>query len=109
MNDVLNAGWNLKENGKDVDFVKPYDNVNFVHGANTKVSVKTDDHLTSNIQVNVTGLPIAFTDKDGTPVVKVGDKYFKADKDGNSTNIEVTPKCGCTIKYKLSESKCFKY
>ena len=91
VNDVLNAGWNLKENGKDVDFVKPYDNVNFVHGANTKVSVKTDDHLTSNIQVNVTGLPIAFTDKDGTPVVKVGDKYFKADKDGNPTNIEVTP------------------
>ena len=91
VNDVLNAGWNLKENGNNVDFVKPYDNVNFVHGANTKVSVKTDDHLTSNIQVNVTGLPIAFTDKDGTPVVKVGDKYFKADKDGNPTNIEVTP------------------
>ena len=99
--DVLNAGWNLKENGKDVDFVKPYDNVNFVHGANTKVSVKTDDHLTSNIQVNVTGLPIAFTDKDGTPVVKVGDKYFKADKDGNPTNIEVTPSANAPLSTNL--------
>lgn len=99
--DVLNAGWNLKENGKDVDFVKPYDNVNFVHGANTKVSVKTDDHLTSNIQVNVTGLPIAFTDKDGTPVVKVGDKYFKADKDGNPTNIEVTPSADAPLSTNL--------
>ena len=101
VNDVLNAGWNLKENGKNVDFVKPYDNVNFVHGANTKVSVKTDDHLTSNIQVNVTGLPIAFTDKDGTPVVKVGDKYFKADKDGNPTNIEVTPSKDAPLSTKL--------
>ncbi|TPH25812.1 hypothetical protein EUX48_00430 [Haemophilus haemolyticus] len=101
VNDVLNAGWNLKENGKDVDFVKPYDNVNFVHGANTKVSVKTDDHLTSNIQVNVTGLPIAFTDKDGTPVVKVGDKYFKADKDGNPTNIEVTPSADAPLSTNL--------
>ena len=101
VNDVLNAGWNLKENGKNVDFVKPYDNVNFVHGANTKVSVKTDDHLTSNIQVNVTGLPIAFTDKDGTPVVKVGDKYFKADKDGNATNIEVTPSADAPLSTNL--------
>ena len=101
VNDVLNAGWNLKENGKNVDFVKPYDNVNFVHGANTKVSVKTDDHLTSNIQVNVTGLPIAFTDKDGTPVVKVGDKYFKADKDGNPTNIEVTPSADAPLSTNL--------
>ena len=101
VNDVLNAGWNLKENGNNVDFVKPYDNVNFVHGANTKVSVKTDDHLTSNIQVNVTGLPIAFTDKDGTPVVKVGDKYFKADKDGNPTNIEVTPSADAPLSTNL--------
>jgi len=30
--DVLNAGWNLQGNGKDVDFVKPYDTVNFIDG-----------------------------------------------------------------------------
>ncbi|NYA24693.1 hypothetical protein HZI65_01255, partial [Haemophilus haemolyticus] len=29
--DVLNAGWNLQENGTAKDFVKPYDTVNFVN------------------------------------------------------------------------------
>ena len=30
--DVLNAGWNLQENGGAKDFVKAYDTVNFVNG-----------------------------------------------------------------------------
>nr|WP_329540665.1 hypothetical protein [Kingella kingae] len=33
--DVLNAGWNLQGNGQAVDFVKPYDTVNFVNGVRT--------------------------------------------------------------------------
>ena len=35
VSDVLNAGWNLQNNGTAKDFVKPYDTVNFVDGANT--------------------------------------------------------------------------
>lgn len=37
--DVLNAGWNLQGNGAAVDFVKPYDTVNFVNGKGTTASV----------------------------------------------------------------------
>ena len=52
--DVLNAGWNLQGNGEAKDFVKPYDTVNFVDGAGTKVDVSTDaDGKVSTVKVNV--------------------------------------------------------
>ena len=37
VSDVLNAGWNLQNNGEAKDFVKPYDTVNFVDGKGTKL------------------------------------------------------------------------
>ncbi|MFZ7316313.1 YadA-like family protein [Avibacterium avium] len=76
--DVLNAGWNLQGNGQAVDFVKPYDTVNFVDGANTTVSVTTADNLTNEIRVNVTNLPISYTNEAGDTLVKVGDNFYKA-------------------------------
>lgn len=39
VNDILNAGWNLKENGAEKDFVKAYDTVNFVDGTGTTANV----------------------------------------------------------------------
>ena len=78
--DVLNAGWNLKNNGEAKDFVKPYDTVNFVDGMNTRAVVTTDENgKVSNVTYNVTGLPITYTKADGTPVTKVGDKYYEVD------------------------------
>ena len=87
VSDVLNTGWNLQGNGTNVDFVKPYDTVNFRDGGNTTVTVTTDDNLTSHVQVNVTGLPVANTITDPTtgkqvPVVKVGDTFYPANPDG---------------------------
>ena len=82
--DVLNAGWNLQNNGEAKDFVKPYDTVNFINGGNTTAVVTTDkDGTTSNVTYNVTGLPISYTDKDGKPVSKFGDSYYKVDNAGN--------------------------
>ena len=52
VNDVLNAGWNLQNNGEAKDFVKPYDTVNFVDGKGTKAVVESD-HETSNVTFNV--------------------------------------------------------
>ena len=52
VSDVLNAGWNLQNNGKDKDFVKPYDTVNFVDGKGTKAVVESDNE-TSNVTFNV--------------------------------------------------------
>ena len=80
--DVLNAGWNLQGNGTAVDFVKPYDTVNFVNGLNTTAVVSTVDGVTSNVTFNVTGLPVTYTTADGTPVSKIGDKYYKVNDKG---------------------------
>ena len=83
VSDVLNAGWNLQNNGEARDFVKPYDTVNFVNGANTTAVVTTsEDGSTSKVTFNVTGLPVTYTDGDGKPVSKVGDKFYKVNDKG---------------------------
>ena len=53
VSDVLNAGWNLQGNGSAVDFVKPYDTVNFINGKGTKAVVETADNLTSTVKFDV--------------------------------------------------------
>ncbi|WP_444860112.1 hypothetical protein [Haemophilus haemolyticus] len=46
--DVLNAGWNLQNNGAARDFVKPYDTVNFINGKGTVAVVETAGDATSS-------------------------------------------------------------
>lgn len=53
VSDMLNAGWNLQNNGDAKDFVKPYDTVNFVDGKGTKVSVETENDTTSNVKFDI--------------------------------------------------------
>ena len=60
--DVLNAGWNLKENNKEKDFVKPYDTVDFVNGVGTTAKVETDN-TTSKVSFNV---DVATLEKDNS-------------------------------------------
>ena len=92
VSDVLNAGWNLQNNGTGKDFVKPYDTVNFVDGANTTAVVTTnEDGTTSNVTYNVTGLPVTFTDKDGKPVSKIGDKYYPVNEKGQPVTPDGKP------------------
>ena len=108
---IQESGWNIgKAEAKDVtkafekeakvhDKVNPNDDVKFVDGQNTVVKMVTVDaknedgskKATTFVKVDVTGLPVQYTDKNGTPVTKVGDKYFTVDKDGNPTTTEVTP------------------
>ena len=108
---IQESGWNIgKAEVKDVtkafekeakvhDKVNPNDDVKFVDGQNTVVKMVTVDaknedgskKATTFVKVDVTGLPVQYTDKNGTPVTKVGDKYFTVDKDGNPTTTEVTP------------------
>ena len=79
--------------------VNPDDELRFADGNNTKVKLATKESVdkdgnkvtTTTVKVDVTGLPVQYTDKNGTPVTKVGDKYFTVDKDGNPTTTEVAP------------------
>ena len=90
--DVLNAGWNLQGNSKAVDFVKPYDTVNFINGGNTTAVVTTNaEGTTSNVTYNVTGLPVTYTNEDGKPVSKVGDNYYVVNDKGQPLQNDGTP------------------
>ena len=79
--------------------VNPDDQVRFADGNNTKVKLATKESVnndgtkvtTTTVKVDVTGLPVQYTDKNGTPVTKVGDKYFTVDDKGNPTKTEVAP------------------
>ena len=101
--DVLNAGWNLQNNGTAKDFVKPYDTVNFVDGINTKVTVTTDpDGTKSDVRVDVVGLPIAFADKDGNRLVQRRDAagnpvYYRMLSDGTVDETLIIPASDVTV------------
>ena len=100
--DVLNAGWNLQENGTAKDFVKPYDTVNFVNGANTTAMVTTsEDGTTSKVTYNVTGLPVSYTTEDGKPVSKVGDKFYTVNEKGQPVTADGKPAVGTNAEGKL--------
>ena len=81
--DVLNAGWNLKGNDKDVDFVKPYDTVNFVNGVGTTATVESADGKTSTVKYSVNlgdGLKVTdnkITVKADGDTITVSDKGIK--------------------------------
>ena len=54
VSDVLNAGWNLQNNGEAKDFVNTYDTVNFVDGKGNKVVVGTAPNgMTSNVKFDI--------------------------------------------------------
>jgi len=53
LGDVLNAGWNLQANGSAVDFVKPYDTVNFASEDGTVEITPTTDGSTSTLDFKV--------------------------------------------------------
>ena len=79
--------------------VNPDDELRFADGNNTKVKLATKESVdkdgnkvtTTTVKVDVTGLPVQYTDKNGTPVTKVGDKYFTVDDKGNPIATEVKP------------------
>ena len=89
VNDLLNAGWNLQENGGAKDFVKAYDTVNFVNGEGTKanVTVREDGKIadvTFNIDKgNITMNPDNSGTVQGTPQSEkdAAEKALKAAKD----------------------------
>ena len=89
--DVLNAGWNIRGAKTiggavdNVDFVSPYDTVEFVGGANANVILATDTaHKKTTVRVDVTGLPVQYVTEDDKTVVKVGNKYYEAKDDGSA-------------------------
>ena len=85
VSDVLNAGWNLQNNGEARDFVKPYDTVNFVDGKGTKVVVETAPNgTTSNVKFDIDTGSIT-NNADGSIQGPVTPQMTKALKDAKET------------------------
>ena len=92
--DVLNAGFNLKNNGKDKDFVSTYDTVDFANGKATTATVTYDaTNKTSKVvyDVNVDNTTIHLTGDNGEK--KLGVKtttITHTSANGNATQFSAT-------------------
>ena len=86
VSDVLNAGWNIQGDGKAVDFVKPYDTVNFVKGDGTSVAVESADGKTSTVKYSVNLGNGLDKDSNNNITVKAADKSLTVDTNGVKVN-----------------------
>ena len=85
LGDVLNAGWNLQANGSAVDFVKPYDKVNFASADGTVEITPTTNGSTSTLDFKVKHTNLTVDDgKVTTPTD--GDKLVNATTVANAIN-----------------------
>lgn len=93
--DILNTGFNLKNNGEDKDFVSTYDTVDFIDGNATTAKVTYDEaSQTSKVvyDVNVDEKTIELTGDNGKKN-KIGVKtttLTKTSTNGNATNFSTT-------------------
>ena len=87
LGDVLNAGWNLQANGSAVDFVKPYDKVNFASADGTVEITPTTNGSTSTLDFKVKHTYLTVTDgKVVTPDNTNGSKSVNATTVANTVN-----------------------
>ena len=93
--DVLNAGFNLKNNGKAKDFVSTYDTVDFINGNATTAKVTYDEaSKTSKVayDVNVDDTTLTLVDaQNGKKQIGVKTTTItKTDANGNATTFSTT-------------------
>ena len=87
LGDVLNAGWNLQADRKAVDFVKPYDTVNFASADGTVEITPTTDGSTSTLDFKVKQTDLTVTDgKVADPNNTNGSKFVNATTVANTVN-----------------------
>ena len=100
--DVLNAGWNLQENGGVKDFVKAYDTVNFVNGAGTTANVTVNANgtvadVTYNVNADGKTTEITYVDNAGNTVYKQADGSYNTKKDGTGNTVNASDIKGSQI------------
>ena len=87
LGDVLNAGWNLQSNGKAVDFVKPYDTVNFASEDGTVEITPTTNGSTSTLDFKVKHTNLTVNEgKVVAPDNTNGSKFVNATTVANTVN-----------------------
>ncbi|MEH8028739.1 YadA-like family protein [Gallibacterium anatis] len=81
LKNLVDTGFKLNTSGQGTagaSTVKIGDTINVANGVNTKVSA-IDDTVkgTYTFHIDVTGMPISYTDNQGNALTKIGDKYYK--------------------------------
>ncbi len=82
LKNIIDTGFKLNTSGQPTkpgaSTVKIGDTINIIDGANTKVSAIDDSTTgTHTFHIDVTGMPISYTDNQGNALTKIGDKYYK--------------------------------
>ncbi|MFU2131098.1 YadA-like family protein [Gallibacterium anatis] len=81
LKNLVDTGFKLNTSGQGTagaSTVKIGDTIKVVDGANTKVSAIDDSTTgTHTFHIDVTGMPISYTDNQGNALTKIGDKYYK--------------------------------
>ncbi|WP_409025629.1 YadA-like family protein [Gallibacterium anatis] len=81
LKNLVDTGFKLNTSGQGTagaSTVKIGDTIKVVDGANTKVSAIDDSTTgTYTFHIDVTGMPISYTDNQGNALTKIGDKYYK--------------------------------
>lgn len=87
LGDVLNAGWNLQANGSAVDFVKPYDTVNFASADGTVEITPTTNGSTSTLDFKVKHTDLTVNDGKVVALDNTnGSKFVNATTVANTVN-----------------------
>ncbi|MGY6773093.1 YadA-like family protein [Gallibacterium sp. ZY190522] len=88
LKNLVDTGFKLNTSGQGnagASTVKIGDTINVVDGANTKVSAITAEDGTHTFHIDVTGMPISYTDNQGNALTKIGDKFYKTEDLENGT------------------------
>ncbi|NSM11677.1 collagen-like protein, partial [Moraxella bovoculi] len=98
--DVLNAGFNLRQDGTVKDFVQAFDAIDFVKGNATSVEIETnDDQTQSKVKININTDDKTIEVKDGKVLAKTtelntnpqgGDEAGKVTVEGDQGDALVT-------------------
>lgn len=108
LGDVLNAGWNLQNNGAAKDFVKPYDTVNFANGTGTVARVDTDGNVSNvyyDVAVDGTTTEITYTNAAGVKLYKLANGTYNTQKDGKGTTVAAGDITGSRVSAILPTTK----
>ncbi|WAX70832.1 YadA-like family protein [Gallibacterium anatis] len=93
LKNLVDTGFKLNTSGQPTapgaTTVKIGDTINVINGVNTKVSAIDDTvNGTHTFHIDVTGMPISYTDNQGNALTKIGDKYYKSNEVVNGKPID---------------------
>ncbi|EOV4413521.1 YadA-like family protein [Escherichia coli] len=84
--------WALKTESGDEAVAVSSQTVEVRHGQNTRVSaISKDDKGNYSYEIDVTGIPVEYTDSQGNPLVNIGGHFYTQTEDAVTGKLTMTP------------------